>query len=140
MIAATTPPRTDGTTTVFTISHRVAPSPIDPSSSSDGTPMKSSRQIDDVIGIVMIVSTMIAVNTVDSVCGSPPKIGIQPSTAWIAGCDVVGIERREHVDPPEADDDRGDGGEHVDQRPDRRSHRRRCELAEEEADRDRDRS
>ena len=25
------------------------------------------------------------VNTVDSVCGSPPKIGIQPRTAWIAG-------------------------------------------------------
>ena len=47
--------------------------------------MKSSRQMDDVIGIVMIVSTMIAVNTVDSVCGSPPKIGIQPRTEWMAG-------------------------------------------------------
>ena len=68
-----------------TISQRVAPSPIDPSSSSSGTPRNSSRQIDDVIGSVMIVSTRIAVNTVDSVCGSPPKIGIQPSTEWMSG-------------------------------------------------------
>ena len=78
--AATTPPRTDGITTVFTISQRVAPSPTAPSSSSVGTPRKSSRQIDEVIGMIMIVSTSIAVNTVDSTL-SPPcaKIGIHPS-------------------------------------------------------------
>ena len=80
--AATTPPRTVGMTTVFTISQRVAPRPIAPSSSSVGTPTKSSRQIDDVIGMIMIVSTIIAVNTVDSTL-SPPwaKIGIQPKSA-----------------------------------------------------------
>ena len=87
MTAATTPPRTDGTMTRLTISQRVAPSPIAPSSSSLGTPRKSSRQIEEVIGIVMIVSTRIAANTVDSTLSWPfAKIGIQPSTLLIQGC------------------------------------------------------
>src|SRR4029077_10955075 len=80
-------PRTLGTTTVLTISQRVAPSPIDASSSSVGTPTKSSRQIDDVIGMIMIVSTMIAVKTVDSTLSSPfAKIGNQPRKLLRNGC------------------------------------------------------
>src|SRR3954470_472319 len=77
--AATTPPRTVGMMTVRTISQRVAPRPMDASSRSSGTPRNSSRQIEVVIGMVMIVSTMIAVKTVDSTLSWPPlKIGIQP--------------------------------------------------------------
>ena len=87
MMAATTPPRTVGTTTVFTISQRVAPSPSDASSSSSGTPRKSSRQIEEVIGMVMIVSTTIAVKTVDSTLSCPcAKIGIQPRVSPRNGC------------------------------------------------------
>ena len=49
--------------------------------------MKSSRQIDEVIGMIMIVRTIIALKTVDSTLSSPfAKIGSQPSTALIAGC------------------------------------------------------
>ena len=75
--AATMPPRTYGTTTPRTISQRVAPSPTDASLMSRGTLTKSSRQIEEVIGIIMIVSTTIATSI--PVCdGSPLKSGIQP--------------------------------------------------------------
>ena len=77
--AATTPPRTYGTTTPRTISQRVAPSPIDASfERRAGRSTKSSRQIDEVIGMIMIVSTTIAVARLDSAAASPPKNGIQP--------------------------------------------------------------
>ena len=131
----------DGTTTVRTISQRVAPSPTAPSSSSPGRSTKSSRQIDDVIGMIMIVSTSIAANTVDSTLSAPfAKIGIQPRKLLRNGCTCCAHERREHVDPPEPDDDARHGGEHLDQRPDRAADRRRRELAQEEADRDRERA
>ena len=45
---------------------------------SRGTLAKSSRQIDEVIGIAMIVSTTIATSTPDC-CGVPAKSGIQPN-------------------------------------------------------------
>ena len=58
-----------------------------PSSSSSGTPMKSSRQIDEVIGMIMIVRTIIALNTVDSILSSPfAKIGSQPRMLLMNGC------------------------------------------------------
>ena len=77
MTAATTPPFTYGTTTPRTISQRVAPSPSEASLTSRGTLTKSSRQIDDVIGMIMIVSTTIAGST-PACCGVPAKSGIQP--------------------------------------------------------------
>ena len=82
MIAATTPPRTDGTITVLDhLPARRAEPDRRPPRAPSGTPMKSSRQIDDVIGMIMIVSTMIAVKTVDSILSWPcAKIGIQPRT------------------------------------------------------------
>ena len=44
---------------------------------SRGTFTNSSRQIDDVIGIIMIVRTTIATST-PACCGVPEKSGIQP--------------------------------------------------------------
>ena len=140
MIAATTPPRTDGTTTVCTISQRVAPRPTAPSSSSVGTPTKSSRQIDDVIGMIMIVRTSIAEKTVDSTLSLAVGEDRDPAEeAAEERLQVLRVERREHVDAPEPDHDARHGGEHLDQRPDRPAHRRRRELAQEQADRDRER-
>src|SRR5215218_6166931 len=82
-IAATTPPFVYWRTTSRTISHRVAPRAIAPSSRSSGTLRKSSRQIEEVIGTIMIVSTRIAVSCPLPFCvGSPAKIGIQPK--WSA--------------------------------------------------------
>jgi hypothetical protein len=92
MRAATTPPFTDGMTTPFTISQRVAPSASEPSSRSLGTPMKSSRQIAELIGMIMIVSTSIAGKTPDGLAG-PLKRGSHPSTSIRNGsmcCDTKG--------------------------------------------------
>ena len=85
MIAATTPPRTDGTTTLRTISQRVAPRPIAASLSCGSTLMNSSRQIDEMIGVAMIASTIIAMKTLSADGGGVPKIGMNPSTSWSAG-------------------------------------------------------
>ena len=90
MIAATTPPRVYGRTTPRTISQRVAPRANAPSSSSRGTARKSSRQIAEVIGMVMIVSTTIAVKTLLSV--GVPKIGMNPSLSVQERLDVVCVE------------------------------------------------
>ena len=141
MIAATTPPRTDGTTTVFTISHRVAPSPIEPSSSSRrhtdeelaadrrGDRDGHDRQHDDRgehrrLGLV----------------GSPPKIGIQPKHRMEHGCDVLRVERRRARRSPR-DRSRRDGtaASMSISVPTGAADRRRRELAQEEADRDRER-
>src|SRR4051812_45098405 len=78
VIAATIPPFTYGSATLRTISQRVAASATDASLTSRGTLSRSSRQIDDVIGTIMIVSTTIATRT--PACeGEPEKNGSQPS-------------------------------------------------------------
>ena len=90
----------------------------------------------------MIVSTTIAVKTVDSALSRRrrAKIGIQPSDALRNGCDVLRVERREHEDAPEPDRRRS-----ARRRACRSASRsapriaRRCELAQEEPDRDRER-
>ena len=41
---------------------------------------------------------------------------------------MLGVERREHVDAPEADDDARHGREHLDERPDRAADGRRGQL------------
>ncbi len=83
MIAPTTPLRAYWSVTPRTISQRVAPSASAPSSRSCGTARKSSRQTAEVIGTIMIVSTMIAVKTLLSV--GVPKSGMKPSTRWRKG-------------------------------------------------------
>ena len=60
--AAAIPERVAGKITPRTISQRVAPSASAPSSSSRGTPKKSSRLIDATIGTIMIVRITAAVN------------------------------------------------------------------------------
>ena len=51
----------------------------------------------------MIVSTMIAVKTLLSVGVTEERM--KPKHPVEEGLDVMGDERREHVDPPEPDDD-----------------------------------
>ncbi len=67
--AATTPPRTYGT---IDAPHHLPARRAEPDRSllraRSARSTKSSRQIDDVIGMIMIVSTTIAVKTVDSTC------------------------------------------------------------------------
>ena len=84
MTAATTPPLTYGTITPRTVSQRVAPSPIEASFTSFGTLTKSSWQIDDVIGIIIIARTTIAMST-PACCGVPVKNGVQPRNDWKNG-------------------------------------------------------
>ena len=59
-------------------SHRVEPSAIAPSMRSRGVRAKSSRQMADVIGMIMIVSTS-AAGSMPACDGSPEKIGRKPS-------------------------------------------------------------
>ena len=53
--------------------------------------------------------------------------------------DVVGEERPEDEDPPQSKDDARDRGEQLDERPDNAAHPTRSQLAEIQADRDRER-
>ena len=84
MTAATIPLFAYGSTTPRTISQRVEPSAIAPSSRSVGTLRKSSRQMADVIGTAMIVSTRIAGSIPDGLVG-PLKIGRKPRPLSSAG-------------------------------------------------------
>ena len=65
-------------TTPRIASHRVDPSARAPSVSSFGTRMKSSRQIADVIGTIMIVRTS-AAGRIPACEGVPEKTGRNPS-------------------------------------------------------------
>ena len=96
-----------------TISHLVAPRPIDASLTSRGTVTKSSRQIDEVIGIIMIVSTTIAWRT--PACSAGPGEDRDPAEVVPEKrLDVHPHERAEHEDAPEPDHDARHGGEHLD--------------------------
>ena len=53
--------------------------------------------------------------------------------------DMVREERAEHEDPPQSEDDARDRGEQLDERPDNAAHPTRSQLAEIQADRDRER-
>ena len=85
IIAAAMPPRAYGKTTPRTISQRVVPSASAPSLRSRGTPRKSSREMLETIGRIMIVSTTIAVKTLEPVVDGGPKSGMKPSALWSAG-------------------------------------------------------
>ena len=140
MTAATTPPRTDGTTTVFTISQRVAPRPIDAflelrrhaeeelaadrRRDRDG----HDRQHDD----------RGEHGRLDLVLAVARRSGSSRAAAQ-ERLHVLRVERREHDRCPRARRRPRHRGEHLDQRADRPADRRRRELAEEEADRDRER-
>ena len=66
-------------------SQRVEPSASAPSVRSCGTRMKSSRQIADVIGMIMIVRTS-AAGRMPACEGVPEKTGSSPSgVSWIQG-------------------------------------------------------
>ena len=65
-------------------SQRVEPSARAPSVSSFGTRRNSSRQIEDVIGMIMIVSTS-AAGRIPACDGSPEKIGRKPATSCSHG-------------------------------------------------------
>ena len=86
----------------------------------------------------MIASTSIAGKTPAGDGVAEDRDEAEPAVQPRLEC--VEDERAEHVDAPEPDDDARHGGEHVDQRADRAADRRRRELAQEEADRDRERA
>ena len=65
-------------------SQRVEPRASAPSVRSLGTRMKSSRQIADVIGMIMIVRTS-AAGRIPACDGSPEKTGRKPSTSFSQG-------------------------------------------------------
>jgi hypothetical protein len=88
MSAAAIPARAYGKTTPRTTSQRVAPRASAPSFSSAGTLTKSSRQILETIGMIMIVRIRIAANMFDPTVGLVLKMGTQPRVPWIAGPSV----------------------------------------------------
>src|SRR4029453_3866869 len=138
--AATRPPRVNGTITPRTISQRVSPRPYAPSFSSGGTLLKSSRLTLAVIGMIMIVRMMIAVNMAPPPGPRRPEERNEAERGMEEGLDMVVQERAEHEDPPEAEDDARYSGEHLDQGPDHTPSGRRCELGEVERDRNRKRT
>ena len=138
MTAATRPALTCGIATPRTISQRVEPSASEPALRSLGTLSKSSRLMLATIGTIMIVSTRQA-GSRPTFDGVPQKSGMKPKWSLRNGS-TCGLEERAHdQDPPQAEDDARDRGQQLDQRPDRRPQPPRRELAQEEADRDRDR-
>ena len=80
-----------------------------------GTPRKSSREMLEMIGMIMIVSTTIAVKRSEPWV-AVPKSGMKPRTEWSARVDVVEQERRKDDETPEPEDDARDGGERLDKR------------------------
>ena len=68
-------------------SQRVDPRAIDPSIRSRGVREKSSRQIAEVIGMIMIVRTS-AAGSIPACDGSPEKRGHQPRKLWRKGSSV----------------------------------------------------
>ena len=114
MDADTMPLRPNGSTAIRIISQRVAPSASAASSWSVGVCRKISRQMAVMIGTTMTARTIAAVKIVrpvaETVAGEqrePSQVGVEP--------DVDRLHRRgEHQDAPQAEDDRGNGGEQVD--------------------------
>ncbi len=123
MIAPTTPLRAYGSDTPRTISQRVAPSASAPSFRSRGTARKSSRQTADVIGIDH--DRQHDDRREHAALGRRSEERDEAEPAVHERLDVVGDERSEDVDPPEADHDARDRGEHVDERADRAADRAR---------------
>ena len=82
--AAEMPGAAYGIATLRIASQRVEPRASEPSERSRGTRLNSSRQIAEVIGMIMIVSTSAAGSTPDW-DGSPEKIGRKPNQLWSHG-------------------------------------------------------
>ena len=78
MSAAEIPARAYGKTTPRITSQRVAPRASAPSLSSCGMPRKSSRQMLETIGTIMIVRIRMAANMFEPTVGLVLKIGSQP--------------------------------------------------------------
>ena len=120
------------------VSQRVAPSASAPSERSLGTREKSSRQMLDVIGMIMIVRTS-AAGSSPACEGAPLKMGIKPKYFSSNGSRCCGDPRPEDEDAPEPEDHARDRREQLDERSDRPADPARRELGEEERDRDRHR-
>ena len=114
--AAAMPPRAYGKTTPRTISQRVVPSASAPSFSSRGTPRKSSREMLETIGRIMIVRTTIAVKTLEPLVDGGAEERDEPERAVQRRLDVVSQDRAEHEDAPEPEHDARDRGERLDER------------------------
>ena len=100
--------------------------------------MKSSRQIADVIGMIMIVSTRPA-GRIPACDGSPEKIGQEAEHVLEPGLEVISNPRAENEDPPEAEHDARDRREQLHHRGYRRRELLGGDLGEEEGNRDRER-
>ena len=121
MTAATTPPRTVRQDDALTISQRVAPSPIAPSSSSrrDADEELAADRRRDRDDHDRQDDHRREDRRLDLVLARSRRSGSSRANSLMNGSHVLRVERREHEDPPEADHDARHRGEHVDQRPDR---------------------
>ena len=137
--AAVTPEAVVGRTTPRTTSQRVAPRALAPSCISRGTARKRSREIEAMIGMIMIVRIRLAVKTLAPVVCGGPKSGMKPSVSCSQGsmCDWTKGARTRIPQKPRmtlgiAASISTSGRDHA-------AHAARRQQAEEEADRDRDR-
>ena len=126
-----------GIATLRIASQRVEPRASEPSERSRGTRLNSSRQIAEVIGMIMIVRTSAAGSTPD--CDGRPRRSAASRTSSAATARGAGHPGPEDEDAPETEDDARDRREQLDHRRDRGGEAPGRELGQEQRDRDRQR-
>ena len=137
--AETMPLRPNGKTAIRIISQRVAPRARAASSCSTGVCRKISRQIAVMIGTTMTASTIAAVKIVRPVPRPSPREEREPAHVLVEP-GVDGLHGRgEHEDAPQAEDDRGHGGQQVDDVAEALREAARCVVRDEERDAERER-